>query len=103
MIFSFLVDIWQVGCIFAELLKGQSLFQYNTQGSYYNELQHFFIILEKLGPDVEFFGKFFENVKFFEDVKNCCLMSPQSWEKIFPNDLFSPGEYPFSSKFIFII
>lgn len=80
---GFLVDIWSVGCIFGEMIRGAVLFPGSDHIDQWNK------IIEQLGtPSLDFMKRLQPSVRHY--VENRPKYSGYPFEKLFPDVLFPP-------------
>jgi c-Jun N-terminal kinase len=77
------VDVWSIGCIFAELIKGRVLFP----GT--DHIDQWTKIVEIVGtPDAEFTSRLQTTVRTY--VENRPRHAPKRWDVLFPDSNFPP-------------
>jgi c-Jun N-terminal kinase len=75
------VDVWSIGCIFAELIRGRVLFP----GS--DHIDQWTKIIEIVGtPNSEFCNKLQPTVKNYVENRPYC--APRPWNTVFPSSIF---------------
>lgn len=77
------MDVWSIGCIFAELIRGKVLFP----GT--DHIDQWTKIVEILGtPGQEFTCRLQSTVRTYVENRQRC--AARSWEVLFPDSMFPP-------------
>lgn len=75
------MDVWSIGCIFAELILSNVLFQGTDHVDQWTK------IVEKLGtPEASFTSRLQPTVRSYVENRPRC--DPQLWEALFPTNAF---------------